>query len=182
MNKGYSVKDFAMNLKGNDVTSFINNQSHRFTERFGLSFSDTVQVTLRFEDAHDAQEFYNELRYNQTYSLDYTVTTSRFNACELIVDGAETLYDYFGSREPNLLTVSRDLKLNFEIIYNQEYTGIEFTGMVHRGELLSRQCVVEVASVIPELSLGGLSKIAREASEFDDLLTRCYIVKGTPLL
>lgn len=178
MKKGFNLKDLMIAMKGNDVSSFINDQALRFTERFGLSFEDCVSVTLKFDSHEDAQDFYNELKFNAFYSNDYSVASSDCGAHYLTVSGAETLYDYFGSNEPNLLTVSRDLDLNFEISFIQTYTGTEFTGAVHRGELLSRQCIVEVSDMLPEFTLGGLCQIARSESEFNDLLTRCYIVEG----
>lgn len=178
MKKGYNLKDLMISMKGNNVSSFINDQALRFTERFGLAFEECVSVTLKFESSQDANDFYNELKFNSHYAKDYTVTTSNRGSYYLTVTGAETLYDYFGSTEPNLLTVSRDLGLNFEIYFTQTYTGTEFTGAVHRGELLSRQCIVEVSNIIPELTLGGLHQIARDEAEFNDLLTRCYLVEG----
>ena len=179
MTKGYSIYELMLKMKGNDITTFIKDQNTQFLERFGCAFAETVAVTLTFETAHDAYAFYNELKFNRTYSLDYSVRTDAHNACKLVVDGAQALFDYFGSREPNLLTLSRNLQLDFTIEFIQKYTATTFTGSVRNGELLSRQCIVEVSAVLPELSLGGIHQIGRNQDEFDDLLTRCYIVKQT---
>ncbi|QIK70534.1 hypothetical protein G7062_09555 [Erysipelothrix sp. HDW6C] len=182
MTQGYNVQDLITTMKGNDVASFIHNQNLRFSERFGLNYSDDVSVTLTFESDRDAIDFYNEVRFNEDYAQEYTVKTSPFHSKDLLLSGAQTLYDYFGSREPNLLTVSRDLNINFAIEFVQDYSGTTFTGAVRRGELLSRQCIIEVSDILPELSLGGLRQIGRNQREFDDLLTRCYIVKGATIL
>lgn len=178
MKQGYSIYELMIKMKGNDITSFITNQNLKFSERFGLKFNETVQVTLTFESAYDAYAFYNELKFNRSYNLDFTVRTDPYDATKLKVDGAQTLFDYFGSREPNLLTLSRNLGVNFAIEFVQEYTGTKFVGNVQHGELLSRQCIIEISNILPELSLGGIIQIGRNQDEFDDLLTRCYIVKG----
>lgn len=94
------------------------------------------------------------------------------------MSGSETLFDYFGTREPNLLTVSRVLEIDFKIDYVQAMTSIVFTGEVVRGELLGRHCIIEFSDVLPELSLGGLRYIARDMDQFDALLTRVYCVEG----
>lgn len=178
MTKGYSMYELMNIMKGNDITTFINDQNHRFLERFGCTFDETVSVTLTFDNGYDAYEFYNDLKFNKTYNLDYHVRTDANDAKKLHVDGADTLFDYFGSREPNLLTLSRNLNINFSIEFIQKYTGTKFAGYVQSGELLSRQCIIEVSTMIPEFTLGGLIQIGRNQDEFDDLLTRCYFVKG----
>lgn len=178
MKQGYSIYELMIKMKGNDITSFINDQATRFTERFGCSFEETVGVELIFETAYDAYEFYNDLKFNRKYNLDFKVYTDKMDARRLHVDGAQTLFDYFGSREPNLLTLSRNLGVNFTIEFVQKYTGTKFVGNVQHGELLSRQCVIEISNILPEFSLGGIGQIGRNQDEFDDLLTRCYIVEG----
>lgn len=178
MKQGYSIYELMIKMKGNDITSFINNQNNRFTERFGCTFDETVKVTLVFETAYDAYAFYNDLKFNRTYNLDFKVRTDKEDSRKLHVDGAETLFDYFGSREPNLLTLSRNLNISFSIEFIQKYTGTKFIGNVQQGELLSRQCIIEISNILPELSLGGMIQIGRNQDEFDDLLTRCYIVEG----
>lgn len=178
MTRGYSTFELMNIMKGKDIHSFINNLNDKFTERFGLSFDETVSVELTFSSGSEAFDFYNELKFNKTYNLDYTVKTNPYDSRKLTVDGAETLFDYFGSREPNLLTLSRNLNIGFSIEFVQKFTGTTFSGNVQNGELLSRQCVIEVNNIIPEFTLGGLVQIGRTHDEFDDLLTRCYVIKG----
>lgn len=179
MTKGYSIYELMLKMKGNDITTFIKDQNTQFLERFGCAFDETVAVTLEFATAHDAYAFYNELKFNRDYNQEYTVRTNAHDARKLVVDGAQALFDYFGSREPNLLTLSRNLKVDFTIEFVQKYTATTFTGSVRSGELLSRQCIIEVSALLPELTLGGIHQIGRNQDEFDDLLTRCYIVKQT---
>lgn len=181
MTKGLTIANLVHSMKGHDITTFIRDQHYQFTERFGLNYDEPVMVTLKFESQQDAHDFYNEIRMNPTYAQEYTVTSHPFHELSLCVTGQATLYDYFGSREPNLLTISRDLDLRFEIEFVQSYSKTTFTGSVNHGELLSRQCLIEVSDVLPELTLGGLVQIGRSEREFEDLLTRCYIVKGMSL-
>ena len=89
-----------------------------------------------------------------------------------MVSGQKTLFDYLGSREPNLLTLSRDLNIDFEVKFVQVYSGTAFNGNLVNGELLGRQCLVEVNELVPELSLGLLFQIGNDEQEFELLLTR----------
>lgn len=178
MTQGYTLQELMQEMKGNTITQFISDQHGRFQERFGMNYDETVSVTLKFQNEKDSIDFYNEIKYNTHYNKDYTVSTVISDPRQLVVMGAETLYDYFGSREPNLLTISRDYGIAFDIEFIQQFSGTVFTGSVNRGELLSRQCIIEVSNVLPELALGGLVQIGRNDRDFNDLLTRCYIVKG----
>lgn len=178
--KSYSIKEYLQEKEISNLTSFFKMHHQRFEERFGMAFDQDIQVRLEFANFMDASDFYQELRYNMAYHEFKVTTTENPNA--LLVSGAQTLFDYFGTVEPNLLTVSRDLGIRFEIFYQQSYSAITFTGTVIAGELLSRQCIVEVSNVLPELSLAGLGQIARSEKDFDLLLTRIYPIKGVNLL
>ena len=59
---------------------------------------------------------------------------------------------------------------------------LEFTGKVVNGELLARQCLVEVNDVIPALTLGLLNQIGKTTEEFDLLLTRIIPFKSNTIL
>lgn len=166
---------------GTSFQEFISHQGKRFDSRFGNIMSDEVEITLMFDTSSDAFEFYNEIRFTPKYQALYTIKTVSDNPCHLIVSGSETLFDYFGTREPNLLTASRVLEIDFKIDYVQAMTSIVFTGEVVRGELLGRHCIIEFSDVLPELSLGGLRYIARDMDQFDALLTRVYCVEGEVL-
>lgn len=173
----FTIPELMARMKGTSVHHFIEDQHYRFTERFGLNYDETVKVKLIFEKQADASDFYNELRFNSAYSKQYTVKTDALDAKVLYVEGAETLFDYFGTREPNLLTLSRSLDLAYKIEFLQQYSAIIFTGEVCYGELLGRHCLIEVSEMLPELSLGGLHQIARTSEEFELLLTRVYLIK-----
>ena len=178
--KSYSIKEYLQEKEVTDLSSFFKMYNKRFEERFGMPFDQDIEVRLEFANFMDASDFYQELRYNRAYR-EFKVTTTK-DPKALLVSGAKTLFDYFGTVEPNLLTVSRDLGIRFEIFYQQTYSAITFTGTVISGELLSRQCIVEVSTVLPELSLAGLGQIARSEKDFDLLLTRIYPIKGVSLL
>lgn len=181
-NIGYSVIELIASMKEHSIDVFMKTQKQNFVQRFGIVVSNDVEVTLIFDCAQDAIDCSNELRYNRKYSSMYTSRCDRDSVKRLRVSGAKTLYDYFGSREPNLLTLSRELGISFTIDYRQEYSGLQFNGKVHQGELLSRQCIVEYTDLLPELGLGCLDKIGRSAKEFDALLTRIYRVKSEVIL
>lgn len=172
----------AMVPQGTSIQEFIKNQAQQFDRRFGSIMSGDVEVTLIFKSIEDAHEFYNEIRYNKIYHNLYTAKTDRFNPLQLHVTGSETLFDYFGTREPNLLTVSRVTGISFKVDYVQSMSGIVFTGEVIEGELLGRHCIIEVSDILPELALGGLRYIARDFDQFDALLTRLYTVNGQRIL
>lgn len=178
--KSYSIKEYLKEQEIKDLKTFLLNYNKKFEERFGLSFNQEIEVKLEFSSFMDANDFYQEVRYNPAYHEFQVRTTDKDN--ELIVSGAPTLFDYFGTVEPNLLTVSRDLDIRFEIIFVQSYSATVFTGTVIGGELLSRQCIVQVSDVLPELSLAGLGQIAESVKDFDLLLTRIYTIKGVNLL
>lgn len=150
----------------------------RFQARFGFKMSDHVEVTLEFEDHWDAQTFYTEIKHNPKYAQQYQVITHPYDVCKLMVSGAPTLFDYFGTREPNLLTLSRQNRIDFKIDFRQEFTNIVFTGEVVQGELLGRHCIVQVAQALPELTLAGMKYIGRSKAEFDSLLTRIFRVES----
>lgn len=154
----------------------------KFESRFGFSMDLDVKVTLNFDHSRDAQTFYSEVKYNQKYADQYNVTTHPYDSSKVIVSGAETLFDYFGTREPNLLTLSREQGIDFKIDYLQEYSGIVFKGEVIQGELLGRHCLVEVSDILPEIAIAGLHYIARTHGEFDALLTRIFKVESVVIL
>ncbi|CAM3671154.1 hypothetical protein ERUR111494_06265 [Erysipelothrix urinaevulpis] len=178
--KSYSIKEYINEYNYTNIEGLIKYNQNKFHERFGMEFQDDIDVELNFETFRDANDFYQELKYNSKYS-DFSVFTTH-SPNKLIISGAKTLFDYFGTREPNLLTLSRDLGIRFEILFNQDYSGSIFTGSVVSGELLSRQLIIEVSEVLPELSLAGLGQIAKTLSEFDLLLTRIYSVEGVRLI
>ena len=154
----------------------------KFQDRFGFKMDGNVKVTLEFEDTYDAQTFYTEIKHNPKYAQQYKVETHPYDICKLMVSGASTLYDYFGTREPNLLTLSRQNHIDFKIDYVQDFSNIVFTGEVIQGELLGRHCLVQVSDVLPELSLAGLKYIGRTRAEFDALLTRIFSVESVSIV
>lgn len=164
------------------LNHLFNQYDMKFEQRFGFKMPSDVNVTLEFESSFDAQLFYTEVRHNMKYAEQYTVTTHPYDVTKLRVGGAPTLFDYFGTREPNLLTLSRENNINFKIDYVQEYSNIVFTGEVIEGELLGRHCLVQVSDVLPELSLAGLQYIGRTRSEFETLLTRIFKVESVVLV
>ena len=181
MTKGYSIKELMQAYDVKDLDELMNRFSFKFKERFGLEYYEEIEVKLIFKNQDDLNDFYNEIRFNRKYD-DYTVKTSPNNHRELFVSGEKTLFDYFGTYEPNLLTASRELQINFDIEFIQRYSGSIFTGSVMQGELLSRQCIIEMSEVLPELSLAGLYQFASKEEEFDLLLTRVFQVKGEVIL
>lgn len=178
--KSYSIKEYLEEKEIRDLKSLFSNYNKKFEERFGIPFQKDIEVSLEFENFMDSNDFYQEIKYNIKYNEFKVSTTDKSNV--LTVSGAQTLFDYFGTVEPNLLTASRDLGIRFEIMFTQNYSATVFTGTVIAGELLSRQCIVEVSDVLPELTLAGLGQIAQSVQEFDLLLTRIYSVEGVNLL
>lgn len=176
----YSIKEYLQAKEIKNLDSLFSNNKEQFKERFGMEFYQGIEVRLEFSNFMDANDFYQEIKYNPLYQDFKVFTTDKSK--ELIVSGAPTLFDYFGTVEPNLLTASRDLDIRFDILFQQAYSATIFTGTVISGELLSRQCIVEVSEVLPELSLAGLGQIAQSIQEFDLLLTRIYSVEGVNLL
>lgn len=181
MTKGYSIKELMQAYDVSDLDAFMDRFSFKFKERFGLEYYEEIEVKLIFKDSNDLNDFYNEIRFNRKYS-DYKVRTSTSQQSALYVRGEKTLFDYFGTYEPNLLTASRELKINFDIEFVQRYSGSIFTGSVMQGELLSRQCIIEMSELVPELSLAGLNQFASKEEEFELLLTRVFEVKGEVIL
>lgn len=180
MMKNYSVVDYVNSVGGRDVESFMYNASKSFEKLFG-SVTNNIEIELVFECQRDAIDMYQEVKFNSRYRSLYTVRSSE-NGISLLVSGKDCLFDYIGSVEPNLLTLSRDLGISFKVNYRQEFSGTVFTGDVIGGELLSRQCIVSVSDVLPELSLGLLNKIGKDANELDLLLTRIIKVKAETIL
>lgn len=176
--RGYSIEEFVKVLDYKNLDALIHAQSEQFMRRFGTKFGTMTTVSLVFQSSYDATEFYQEVKFSPDYKAMYDVTLHPYKKHCVVVTGQATLFDYFGSNEPNLLTVSRDLKIRFTIDFVQDYTGTAFKGEVVNGELLARQCIVEVSSILPELTLGGLGQIANTLEEFDLLLTRFYPVKA----
>lgn len=154
----------------------------KFKERFGFDLDLDVKVTLEFDSYEDARIFYSEVKYSQKYYEQYNVQTHPYDTTKVIISGAETLFDYFGTREPNLLTLSREQGINFKIDYLQEFSNIIFTGEVIQGELLGRHCLVEVSDLLPEIAIAGMHYIARTHSEFEALLTRIFKVESVMLI
>lgn len=154
----------------------------KFENRFGFSMDLDVTVTLEFANAKEAVLFYSEVKYNQKYADQYQVQTHPYDSNKVMVSGAETLFDYFGTREPNLLTLSREQQIDFKIDYVQQYSNIVFTGEVVQGELLGRHCLVEVSDVLPEIAIAGLNYIARTHGEFEALLTRIFKVESVVII
>lgn len=181
MKKSYSMTEWISNNNIDQLDKYLKISKRQFERKFGLQFPNEIEVKLSFEDEYSTQIFYNELRLNKLSYGHYRVRSAEEAHC-LYVSGARTLFEFFGHEEPNLLTASRDLSVDFDILYRQKFTGIEFTASVIAGELLSRHCVVEYSNVLPELSLGGLHKIADSAQEFELLLTRIYPVKERTIL
>lgn len=178
--KSYSIKEYLDMKNIENIESLFNKHNKQFQKRFGVQFEKTIEVNLLFESFIDANDFYQELKYNVDYD-DFIIRTTD-NPKLLVVSGANTLFDYFGTVEPNLLTISRDLSLRFDIEFIQKYSSNVFTGTVISGELLSRQCIIEVSETLPELTLAGLDQIASTIKEFELLLTRIYTIKEVKLL
>lgn len=179
--KSYSMKEWIMSHEIEKFDQYLMTLRKRFEYKFDVEFAEEIEVKLIFEDEYSTQLFYNELRLNKLSYGHYQVRSTE-DVNSLYVSGARTLFDFFGHKEPNLLTASRDLGVSFDILYRQKYTGIEFTGTVIAGELLSRHCVVEYSDVLPELSLGGLHQIGGSPKEFELLLTRIYPVQERIIL
>lgn len=181
MKKVYSMNEWITTKHVDKFDKYLEKSRLQFEQKFNVQFERYIEVKLLFKEELDAQSFYNELKLNKTAYGHYDVRSAdKVNT--LYVSGAETLFEFFGDEEPNLLTASRDLDVDFEIEYRQKYTGIQFTATVIAGELLSRHCVVEYSDILPELSLGGLHQIGKNLNEFELLLTRIYPVKERVIL
>ena len=172
MKKSYSVKEYVAQEGHQSVERFIKKHSQIFEKRFSKQLNENIEIELRFSSSIEMMDFYNELKFNRVYSVLYTVREQSNKPLCLIVSGKKTLFEYLGSVEPNLLTIGRNLNIDFKVYFTQSYSGSSFKGSVVNGELLSRQCLVEVNQLLPELTLGLLSQIGKNAHEFDLLLTR----------
>ena len=173
----YSMTDF---LKGQPLVPTLQKHKAQFEKRFGLVVDSEIEVELTFDSYRDATDFYQEVKYNPTYAM-YAVSTTD-HVSKLRLRGNGTLFDLFGSREPNILTISRNLEITLHVSYTQPYSGHVFTGDVVNGELLSRHLLIEVNAVVPELALGSLGQFASTEQEFETLLTRIYYAKAVSLL
>ncbi len=173
-----SLDGFVDAVGSHSLVHLMSDYGLRFEKRFGFEMHDQVEVELLFENVYDAQDFYLEVKHNKDYASQYKVRTCMKDSKVIFVSGAKTLFDYFGTKEPNLLTISRNHECNFKINYVQQYSGTLFTGEVIQGELLGRHCLVEVSTLIPELSLAGLKFIASTRKEFESLLTRVSCVES----
>lgn len=172
-----SINDLLDTLNIKDLQELSQIAKRRFQKRFENRLEEEVKVELIFTDYEAMFIAYNELRYNPDYNRQYKVSTDP-HASRLYVYGAKTLFDYFGTREPNLLTLSRNNKLKFKVEYLQEYSGIIFNGEVHYGELLGRNCLIELSFALPELALAGIAKIGHNSDELNTLLTRIYLCES----
>lgn len=180
MMRNYSVLDYVNSVGEKDVERFINKASKSFEKLFG-KINNNIEIEIVFENERDAIDMHQEIKFNPRYARLYTVKTGNQRGT-LLISGKERLFDYIGSIEPNLLTLSRDCGVNFKVNYRQEFSGTVFSGDVIGGELLSRQCIVSVSDVLPELSLGMLNKIGKDENELDLLLTRIIKVKAQTIL
>lgn len=170
----YSIVELMKEMKVIHLEELLSRNELGFINKFGMVHTDKIEVRLIMESENKAHQVYNEVKYNPKYSSKYSVRTDSASTQSLYVSGSSTLFDYFGTKEPNILTLSRELGMIFKIEYQQEYSGIIFNGEVMYGELLARNTHIEVNMDLPELTLGGLRKIAHKIEEFDILLTRFY--------
>ncbi|NLW15937.1 MAG: hypothetical protein GX038_06755 [Erysipelothrix sp.] len=182
MKKSYSVLEYVQAFSKGTVEGLLAYQQVKFEARFQTQASDNIEIEVYFDSSYEMTDFYNELKYIPAYRALYTVKHHMHKDLCLVVSGKETLFDYLGSREPNLLTVSRNLDIDFKIKFKQKYSGTSFKGSVVNGELLSRQCLVEVNNLLPELSLGMLNQIGKTGEELDLLLTRIITVPTITIL
>lgn len=172
MRKSYSVKEFAKDKKDLSVQEMLNFYEQQFEKRFLMDVKKYIELEVSFESGLDETSFYQALKTDPIYQKLYTVKTHPLKSYTLIVSGRESLFDFLGSKEPNLLTLSRVLGIDFNVYFKQSFSSTQFKGSVIQGELLSRQCIVEVNQTLPELSLGLLSQIGQTSEELDLLLTR----------
>lgn len=183
MKKNHLSLDALIKKEGSiTLNQMFETNKEKFKQRFGFEMANEVTIELTFESSFEATLFYQEIKQNPRYSQQYTVKTHPYHVSVLIVSGATTLFDYFGTVEPNLLTLSRQNQIDFKVDYVQPFSNIVFTGEIVQGELLGRHCIVQVSDVLPELSLAGLPLIGSNRAEFDALLTRIFNVESTRLL
>lgn len=172
MKHTYSIKDYMEVIGAHNFEQFIETQASLFKKRFNIDILGNITLELSFNNEIEMAEFYQEIKFNKTYRELYTVESHPYLPLHLNVSGKNNLFDYLGSHEPNLLTLSRDLGIQFKVLYDQNYSETIFEGDVVGGELLARQCVINVNEYLPELSLGLLQQIGNTIEEFDLLLTR----------
>lgn len=182
MMKSYSIDEFVQKKYKKDVSLVLDLFQKKFEKRFNTTVSADITLEVSFNDSLDMTQFYQELKYHRAFSGLYTVETHSHKELTLNVSGKKTLFDYLGSKEPNLLTISRTLNIDFKVRFRQAYSGTDFFGHIISGELLSRQCIVEVSPILPELSLGLLKQIGESAKELDLLLTRIIPVQTISIL
>lgn len=182
MRKSYSIQEFVNKRYDGSVEEVLRQNQMLFEKRFNQNLSDTIELEVVFESSYEMTDFYQTLKTSRNYQSLYKVKAHPYQALTLLVSGKETLFDYLGSKEPNLLTLSRNLQIDFKVNYVQSYSGTVFKGSVVNGELLSRHCLVEVSQVLPELTLGLLSQIGKTAHELDLLLTRIIPTKSQIIL
>lgn len=182
MKRSVSIKEFIQEIGIEDVRPLMKNQSRKFEKTFGFKLRKEIEISLYFESNFDRIDVYQELKFNPDFRKLYTVKYDPHNEGVLCVSGQATLFDYLGSREPNLLTLSRLLNVDFKVSYVQPYSNTTFKGEVVNGELLGRQCIVQVNDVLPELSLGLLNQIGKDETELDLLLTRIIPFQSTVIL
>lgn len=182
MMKSYSVVEYAQVTYNKDVDTVLNFYQRKFESKFNKDIKENITLDITFDNALDMTQFYQELKYHRAFIGLYTVTTHPTQDLTLLVSGKKTLFDYLGSKEPNLLTISRTLGIDFKVRFRQKYSGTDFKGHIIGGELLSRQCIVEVNNTLPELSLGLLKQIGESTKELDLLLTRIIPVPTINIL
>lgn len=183
MKKSYSIQEFVEERFAKySVEKVLKAYKRQFERTFNQESGEFITLDITFSDSLDMTQFYQELKYNDIFNKLYSVRAHKTQDMTLQVTGKSTLFDYLGSKEPNLLTISRSLKIDFKVQFKQAYSGTDFFGHVVNGELLSRQCIVEVSDLLPELSLGLLSQIGETQNELDLLLTRIIFVPAVSIL
>lgn len=182
MKNTYSVQELMESLNYSTLDELLKDQRRDFTKLFGFNPETPIELELKFQSMSEMIDAYNELKFTTKFNTLYKLHHHAYKDFTLVVSGQETLFDYLGSNEPNLLTLSRITGVDFDVYFEQSYTGTQFTGKVVNGELLARQCLVEVNDVIPALTLGLLNQIGKTTEEFDLLLTRIIPFKSNTIL
>lgn len=172
MKRSYSVQAYRTHHGYEAINPFLNEHRQKFERTFGVAVSASTEIELIVKNNEAMIDVYQELRFNPKFSKLYTVKHHPTQELTLLISGQKTLFDYLGSKEPNLLTLSRLLEIDFEVVYVQNYSNTSFKGEVVQGELLGRQCLVAVNNIVPELSLGLLNQIGSDEVELELLLTR----------
>lgn len=172
MKRSYSVEAYRTYHGYESIHPFLMEQRHKFERTFGILVSQSIEIELILHTNTEMIDVYQELRFNPRFSKLYTVKHHPSQNLTLLVSGQDTLFDYLGSKEPNLLTLSRMLGVDFKVVFVQSFSNTSFKGEVVQGELLGRQCLVAVNNMVPELSLGLLNQIGSDEVELELLLTR----------